>query len=253
MWIRAHSTVGSCSLLQLLDSRCESHDYQKGENKRKRKNSLYVFQLQGTTFYWVEQFSWSFVWVGWGWWCGPWGLKLNFRSLAGSSQRSIGPSKPARPKPHLGPLPQREGQMIVHWCRSRRSKRHGSCISILDRALIYLGQFDRSNGYLIHLNWGPIKHKCSNLNLNRPKLSISCITIAKLDVGPKENKSSYNHYGWHTKIQDHTSSLGVRILCSTKWDQSHQGGNVQVLLNSNPIKSAIFWKKTKRRNEVRIL
>lgn len=78
---------------------------------------------------------------------------------------------------------------------------------VLVRALTYLDQFDKSNGYLIHLNRGPIKYKGSNLNFNRTKLSP---IISKLNVVPKENKLSPNDDGLTigcSKIQDHTSSM----------------------------------------------
>lgn len=51
---------------------------------------------------------------------------------------------------------------------------------MLDQALFYLDQFDWFNGLLIHLNGDPIKHTGSNLNFNRPKLSLK---ISKLNVG----------------------------------------------------------------------
>lgn len=41
---------------------------------------------------------------------------------------------------------------------------------VFDQALDYLNRFDQSNGFLIHLNWPPIKHKGSNQNLNGLKI-----------------------------------------------------------------------------------
>lgn len=61
---------------------------------------------------------------------------------------------------------------------------------VLDWALIYLDQFNRSNEFFIHLNQGPIKHNGTNLNFKKPNFSS---IITKLDMGQKENKLSPNH------------------------------------------------------------
>ena len=58
---------------------------------------------------------------------------------------------------------------------------------MMDQALIYMDQFDRSNGNLIHLNQSPIKHKGSNLDINRPKLNTNVskwvLTVMGRDMG----------------------------------------------------------------------
>lgn len=59
--------------------------------------------------------------------------------------------------------------------------------TMIDRALIYMDQFDQSNENLNHFNQGPIKHKGSNLDLNRPKLNTNVskwvLTVMGRDMG----------------------------------------------------------------------
>lgn len=47
---------------------------------------------------------------------------------------------------------------------------------MINQALDYLDQFDRPNGLLIHVNWGPMKKRGSNLILDRQDI---------FKIGPK--------------------------------------------------------------------
>lgn len=76
---------------------------------------------------------------------------------------------------------------------------------MFDQALDDLDSFDQSNGLLIHLNQGPIKHEVSNVNFNGPKLGFK---IANFILGPRQIQLNSNNEGL-TILQDTICSQNI--------------------------------------------